>query len=72
LLPKEKEVFSKTDAILKLVGGKPKMVKQIRISETMKRQLGSFVETDGLWQEDSCDIIVKRSTLRSLHEYEGT
>jgi hypothetical protein len=72
LLPKEKEVFSKTDAILKLVGGKPKMVKQIRISETMKKQLGSFVEADGLWQEDSGDIIVKRSTLRSLHEYAGT
>jgi hypothetical protein len=38
LLPKEKEVFSKTDAILKLVGGKPKMVKQIRISETIKNR----------------------------------
>jgi len=72
LLPKEKEVFSYTEAILQLVGGKPKMVKQIRISETIKKKLSSFEDAEGIWLGASGDIIVKRSALRSIQEYAGT
>jgi len=72
LLPKEKEVFSYTEAILQLVGGKPKMVKQIRISETIMKKLSSFEDAEGIWRGASGDIIVKRSALRSIQEYAGT
>ncbi len=66
----EKKVFAKTDDILSLVGGKPKKVKEIKISETMRPALGSLAETDGLW-DGKGTIIIKRSALKSLEKYTG-
>ena len=43
----ERKVFEKTDEILRLVGGKPKLVKEIKISETVRKNLGSLVDDDG-------------------------
>ncbi len=68
----ERKVFDKTDEILRLIGGKPRIVKEIKVSETMRKKLGSFVEDDGLWEAGSGRIIVKRSALRSLDKYAGT
>jgi len=61
-----------TDYIFELVGGRPKVVKKVRISETMRKELGSFVEAEGLWEAATGTIIVKRSTLRNLEKYAGT
>jgi hypothetical protein len=72
LTDKEKMVFEKTEAILDLIGGKPKMVKEIKISETMRKQLGSFIEAEGLWEERTGRIIIKRNTLSSIERYAGT
>lgn len=72
LKTQEKKVFEKTEAILNLIGGKPKIVKEIKISETMRKQLGSFVDVDGLWEGTTARIIVKRSTLTSIEKYAGT
>jgi hypothetical protein len=72
LKTQEKKVFDKTDEILNLIGGKPKVVKEIKISETMRNQLGSFVEAEGLWEVQTGRIIVKRSTLTSTEKYAGT
>ncbi len=72
LKPAEMEVFDKTSEILKLIGGKPKVIKEIRISETMRKELGSFIEAEGLWEGLKGRIIVKRSTLKSIEKYAGT
>jgi len=71
LSPTEREVFGKTEAILNLIGGKPKKIKQIKISETMMKDPNSFQEAQGLWVERTSVIIVKRSVLESLNEYAG-
>ncbi len=67
----EKRVFDMTDRILKLIGGKPKVIKEIRISETMRKQLGSFAEAEAVWEPSTGRIILKRSTLANLETYAG-
>ena len=68
----EKKIFDRTEEILSLVGGKPKVVKEIKVSETMRTQLGSFVEAEGVWERGKGRIIVKRNTLENLETYAGT
>jgi hypothetical protein len=72
LKKEEKKIFDRTEEILSLVGGKPKVVKEIKVSETMRKQLGSFVEAEGVWEGGKGRIIVKRSTLWSIEMYAGT
>lgn len=68
----ERMVFDFTDQILRLVGGRPSAVRQIRISETMRSEDASFVEAEGLWEKSNHRIIIKRSSLKSLEKYAGT
>ncbi len=70
LTASEKTVFAKTDDILALVGGKPKKVKEIKISQTMRPALGSLAETDGIW-DGKGTIIIKRSALKNVEKYTG-
>jgi hypothetical protein len=72
LKKEEKAIFNRTAEILSLVGGKPKVIKEIKVSETMRKQLGSFVEADGVWEREKGRIIVKRNTLASIEMYAGT
>ncbi len=69
LTESEKAVYSKTDSILQLVGGKPSNVKVILISETMRVDVGRYQEALGVWEETSRRVIIKRSELRSLEDY---
>lgn len=69
---KEKNIFDFTDKILNLIGGKPRNVKKIRISQTMRKEMGSLSETTGLWEASTGTIIIKRSQLTSLVDYAGT
>lgn len=66
---KEREIFDKTEEILDLIGGKPRNVKKILISETMRLD-SSFSEASGLW--DGTSIIIKRDQLKNLKDYAGT
>ncbi len=68
----EQKVFDKTDKIFTIIGGKPKIIREIKISETMRAKLSSFVEDSGLWDPDKNWIIIKRDTLSSLAEFSGT
>ena len=70
--PQEKAVFENTSDIFKLVGGKPKVVKDVKISETMRKAQGTFVEAEGLWEPSSQSIIIKRSVLKMREQYAGT
>jgi len=72
LTPIEKDIFDKTDAILKLIGGRPMNVKEIKISETMRLESYSLTEASGIWEGDTGRIIIKRSQLRSIKDYAGT
>lgn len=67
----EKAVFAKTDEILKLIGGKPDCVKEIRISETIYES-EIFSETVGLWECTENRITIKRKQLQSLRLFAGT
>ena len=71
LTDSEKEVFSYKDKILNLVGGKPKIVHDIKISETLR--VGSTVcGVAGLWQPSDGQIIIKREQLSNLRSFAGT
>lgn len=72
LTKSEKDIFSKTDDILKLIGGKPKNVKQILISETMRLETMGYKEAVGLWEEHNQRIIIKREQLKKMGLYAAT
>lgn len=68
----ERRVFDMTDAIFHLVGGRPRQIREVKISETMRKEVGSFVEANGLWDAANRRIIVKRKQLGNLKDYAGT
>jgi hypothetical protein len=68
----ERMIFDKTKQIVDLIGGLPKNVKKIMISETMRMETASYREATGLWEAAEERIIIKRTQLRSLKEYAGT
>jgi len=68
----EREVFTKTDEILNLIGGKPRKVKNILISETMRLETGSYRGAVGLWESDNKRVIIKRDQLKNLKSYAAT
>ncbi|MHA2143365.1 MAG: ATP-binding protein, partial [Candidatus Thorarchaeota archaeon] len=72
LTDSEREVFKMTESIFQLIGGRPSVIKEVLVSETMRREAETFAEATGLWISSEERIIVKRSQLRSLEEYGGT
>ena len=72
LAPDERAVFERTDEILALRGGRPAIVKEILVSETMRLGASDFAESQGVWEGRDGRIVVKRSELRSLETYAGT
>jgi len=72
LTDNEKEVFAYTNKIFKLIGGEPGNIKEIKISETMKKESDSFMEANGIWETSNGRIIIKRSQLRSIEAFSGT
>ena len=67
----ERTVFEKTSEIFKTIGGRPNMIEEILISETMRREEFGM-ETLGLWEPDKKRIIIKRDQLKDLKAYAGT
>jgi len=47
-------------------------IKKVKISETMRKDPDTYREVDGLWEESTGSIIIKRSTLKNLAKYSGT
>ncbi len=68
----EKNIFRLTDKIFEVIGGKPKKVRDLKISETMRKDPITYRETEGLWERSTGTIIIKRSTLSTLEKYCGT
>ena len=67
----EGEIFNKTKKILEIVG-KPKKVKSVKISTTMKKDLSSFIEALGVWEESNGTIIIKRTQLKNIEKFSRT
>lgn len=72
LTPAERKVFDRWQEIVGLVGGLPAVVREVRISETMRPDFGTGGDCQGLWEPDKKRIIVKRSELATLTSFAGT
>lgn len=72
LTEKEKAVYNYTDDILNFIGGRPRAVKDIKISTTMRKDFFSLNQTVGVWDPHSSSIIILRQQLRSIKDYAGT
>ena len=72
LTPPERKVFDHRERIASLIGGLPKTVKNIKVSETMRPDFLTGSTTQGLWDEASSSIIILRKQLGSLPDFAGT
>lgn len=68
----ERNVFNFSDDILNFIGGKPGIVKYIKISTTMRKDFFSEKETLGVWDASTSSIIILRKILNSIKDYAGT
>ncbi len=71
LTDKEREIYNLTTDILNLVDGKPRIVKDIKISSTMRKDFFSQSETVGVWDQGTSSIIILRKMLNSIKDYAG-
>lgn len=72
LRPRERAVYDQWRAIADLAGGVPSVVREIKITETMRPDLLSIDHTAGLWDPALAYIIIKRDQLSSLETFAGT
>lgn len=68
----ERRIFDYWERIVGLVGGLPVDVRGIKVSETMRSELSTGQECQGLWEPQEERIIIKRSQLESLDKFAGT
>jgi len=69
---KELEIFERRHEIARLIGGLPRGVKEVLISETMRPETLGGGDADGLWEAAMGRIIIKRSQLSSTAAFAGT
>jgi hypothetical protein len=72
LSPQEQFVWAKMNQIFELVGGRPSVVREVRVSETTCSEACVGSETVGLWVVAEGRIVIKRTQLRSLESFAGT
>jgi len=68
----ERRVFSHLDVIGKVGGGRPKQVRQVLISETMRPSVHEGLNPEGLWDPAAGWVVIHRPVLRSLRSFAGT
>ena len=68
----ESAVWSQVTRILDFIGGRPSIVRDIRIAETMQSNPYSSRDTIGLWDPNNGWIIIKRTQLSQLSSFAGT
>jgi hypothetical protein len=72
LRPDERAIWDRLDLIFTSIGGRPKQIKDVLISETMRMQRGRHFEAVGVWEESEGSIVVRRDQLRSAEAFAGT
>jgi hypothetical protein len=68
----ERTVFEALPQIFAARGGRPRHVRDVRVSETMRLLEGRYQEAVGVWEPEGGQIIVKRTQLQSLAKFAGT
>lgn len=68
----ERKVFDCWKGIVQLVGGLPKNVHDVMISETMRPDFGTGKDCQGLWEAEKKRIVIRRSELASVNSFAGT
>jgi hypothetical protein len=68
----ERAVFDRTTDILGLRGGRPKQLRDVLISTTMRLGSSGYAEAAGVWEPKPGRIVIKRDQLASLERYAGT
>jgi hypothetical protein len=68
----ERAVWDTTATIFRLAGGKPKAVRAVKISATMRPEGHDYREARGLWDPREGLIVIKRSELANVKSYAGT
>ena len=72
LTDQERKLYDLIPEVLKFIGGKPKNVKDILISNTMRKNYFAHETTQGLWDSNTSRIILHRSTLKDPITFLGT
>lgn len=72
LTQSERRVFEQRERIARLIGGLPKRVRNVKISETMRPDFLTGYIPQGIWDEASNSIIILRKQLGSLRGFAGT
>jgi len=68
----ESAVWDALPRIFAARGGRPRNVRDVRISETMRLIEGGYQEAVGVWEQGEGRIVVKRDQLQSLPAFAGT
>jgi hypothetical protein len=53
-------------------GGRPRRIRDIRVSETMRLMEGRYQEAVGVWEYETGQIIIKRTQLQSVESFAAT
>ncbi len=72
LHPKEQAIYMLTEPIMCLLPKRPKIVKQVLISETMRLNSRNNNQALGIWEAHEQRIVIKRDQLQSIASYAGT
>lgn len=72
LTTKERRIFDHLDAIGIAGGGRPKCVREVLVSETMRPSVHEGLHPEGLWDDITGRVIIHRPVLRSLRRFAGT
>lgn len=68
----ERDVFLKKDEIFNMLGGKPKSIKSVVVSETMQRDSITFMQAAAIWEPTNQRIIIWRPILKDEQGFLGT
>jgi hypothetical protein len=72
LEPPERAVWDLREPILKLAGGKPRIVRSIALSETLRPTLTGGDRAMGVWEGGEGRIVIRRQALRSVEAFAAT
>ena len=68
----ERAVWNRLDAVFATIGGRPKRVKEVLVSTTMRPQAGRHFEAVGVWEPRERRIVIRRDQLASIETFAGT
>lgn len=71
LTASERRIYDKTERIFDLIGGKPREIQTVWISETMRPD-GFGTDANGVWEPSEGRVVIKRSQLVDIESYAGT